>query len=171
MHVNMHLNHIVMMIIIIIMKKKKKVTFRWLLHCAHTGTILQNLYKTLKILHFSYLNAIFPSGQRGLHPSRRRPLGGFQNSIFSMKSQLNFEVTFTCHFEPLYGPTWLQLSSNLASKIPPKPVSRRCWNATSWKADFCNLSIATCKFLLLPGAPKTSKNAFQDHFLYECLFN
>ena len=85
------------------------------------------------------------------------PSGGSKIEFCSIKNKLNFEVTFTCHFEPLYGPTWLQLSPNLASKIPPKAVSRQCWNATSWKADFCNLFQAKYKFLLLPGAPKTSK--------------
>ena len=125
----------------------------------------------MEILHFWYQNAISPCRQRVPRPCRRPPFWGVQNSIISIKNRLNFEVTFTCHVEPLYGPTWLQLSPNLASKILPRPVSRRCWNATSWKAHFCTPSNAKCKFLLLQGAPKTSKNAFQDHFLYERLFN
>ena len=104
----------------------KKVTFRWLLHCGHTGTILQNLKKPMEILHFWYQNAIFPCGQRLPCPYCRPPFWGVQNSIISIKNQLNFEVTFTCHFEPLYSPTWLQLSPNLASKIRrPKGRSLR----------------------------------------------
>ena len=125
----------------------------------------------MEIWQLLYQNAIFPCRHKVPCPCCRPPFWGVQNSIISIKNQLNFEVTFTCHFEPLYSPTWLQLSPNLASKISPKLVSRRCWHATSWKADLRNLSNATCKFLLLQGAPKTSKNAFQDHFLYECLFN
>ena len=68
---------------------------------------------------------------RGSSPTPPRDPWGLQNSHFSIKNQLNIEVTFACHFEPLYEPTWRQLGPNLASKIHPKPVSRRCENATS----------------------------------------
>ena len=81
----------------------KKVTFRWLLHCGRTGTILQNLKKTIDFF-------------LGCPPMPSTCfLGGPKLNDFD-KNQLNFEVTFTRHFEPLYSPTWLQLSPNLASK-------------------------------------------------------
>ena len=54
----------------------KKVTFRWLLHCGHTGTISQNLKKPMEILHFWYQNAISPSGHKGLYTYRCGPSWG-----------------------------------------------------------------------------------------------
>ena len=60
----------------------------------------------------------FPMSPEVQYPHRRRPPGGVQNSIFSIKSQLNFEVTFTCHFAPLSSPTWLQLGPNLSPTWP-----------------------------------------------------
>ena len=50
---------------------------------------------------------------------------GVQNLFCSIKHQLNFEVTFTCHLAPLYGPTYAQLGPNLAPTWPPKCLSNQ----------------------------------------------
>ena len=63
-----------------------------------------------------------------------------------------------------------QLGSNLAPTWPPKTLLNRSQDDVEMQHPE-KLIFATCKVLLAQGAPKTSKNAFQDHFLYECSFN
>ena len=79
-HVNMHLNHIIIMIIM------KKVTFRWNLHCAHTGTILQNLKHQRKYYMFGpKMQFCEVATSTGAMP-RTHPWGSQKLNIFNKKS-------------------------------------------------------------------------------------
>ena len=71
---------------------------------------------------------------------------------------------FQCLSEAVFNPTW-----------PPKPVP-------NWSQDdvgmqlpekhiFAIPPIQHARCFLLQGDTKTSQTTFQDHFLYECLFN
>ena len=118
------------------------------------------------ILHFWYQNRIFPSPQRVPAPCCRPP--GVQNSMISIKNQLNFEVTFTCHFEPLYSPTWLQLGLQNLSQTGLKTMLK-CNIMKSWFLQplHCEMQVFTSPM----GLPKRAKTRSKTTSYNECLFN
>ena len=88
---------------------------------------------------------------------------GVQNSINSIKNQLNFEVTFKCHFEPLYSPTWLQLSPNLASKSPSQTGLKTMLKFNILKS-LSTLPMRNASFCFSQGLPKRVKTHSKTTF-------
>ena len=95
--------------------------------------------------------------QRVLCPHRCGPPGGVQNSIFSIKNQLNFQVTFKCNFEPYLA----QLGSNLAPTWTPKSFQNWSQNDAEMqlpeKLIFATPPIRNARFCFPKGLQKRPK--------------
>ena len=94
---------------------------------------------------------------QGAPPKPLRAPWRLQNSHFSIKNQLNIEVTFACHFEPLKEPTWLQLGPNLASKMPLKRLKNYVKTQLAQKSIFSTPLKRNASFCLPKGVTKSLK--------------
>ena len=94
---------------------------------------------------------------RGAGPHRCGPPGGVQNSIFSIKNQLNFKVTFKCNFEAYLA----QLGSNLAPTWTPKSFQNWSQNDVEMqlpeKLIFATSPIRNARFCFPKGGQKRPK--------------
>ena len=75
----------------------------------------------------------------------------------------------------ILNPYMSQLGANLAPTWPPKSLQNRSQDGLKTqlpeKLIFATAPMRNASFCSSNGAPKTSKNCFQDSLLYECVFS